>query len=50
MTCRLCERKEADQTGSHITSAFLLASQIGKRGQEKGFLLTTDPSQDYTKN
>jgi len=50
MKCKLCNRNEADQTGSHITSAFLLTSQIGKRGSERGFLITTDPNQDYSKN
>lgn len=50
MKCKLCNRNEADQTGSHITSAFLLTSQIGKRDNERGFLITTDPTQDYSKN
>jgi hypothetical protein len=50
MKCKLCKKNEADQTGSHITSAFLLTSQIGKRGQEKGFLLTTNPDQNYSIN
>lgn len=50
MKCNLCDIKEADQTGSHITSAFLLASQIGKRGEENGYLITTNPEQDYSKN
>lgn len=50
MKCKLCNEKEADQTGSHITSAFLLASQIGKRGEENGYLITTNPEQDYSKN
>lgn len=50
MTCRLCRKKQADQTGSHITSAFLLTSQIGKRGEERGFLITINPNQDYSQN
>lgn len=50
MICNLCKNKEADQTGSHITSAFLLTSQIGKRGEERGFLITTNPNQDYSQN
>lgn len=50
MNCKLCNINEADQTGSHVTSAFLLTSQIGKRDFERGFLLTTDPTQDYTEN
>lgn len=50
MKCKLCRNKDADQTGSHITSAFLLSSQIGKRGEERGFLITTNPEQDYSQN
>lgn len=50
MKCKICKNREADQTGSHITSAFLLASQIGKRGEERGFLITTNPDQDYSQN
>lgn len=50
MKCKLCLKKEADQTGSHITSAFLLTSQIGKRGQEEGYVITNDPKQDYSIN
>jgi hypothetical protein len=50
MICNLCKKKEADQTGSHITSAFLLTSQIGKRGEERDFLITSNPNQDYTQN
>jgi len=50
MKCNLCKIKDADQTGSHITSAFLLTSQIGKRGEERGFLITTNPDQDYSEN
>ena len=45
--CKLCLKKEANQLGSHITSAFLLSSQIGKRGEEKGFTISTDPNQNY---
>ena len=50
MKCKLCKNRVADQTGSHITSAFLLSSQIGKRGEERGCLITTNPEQDYSKN
>lgn len=50
MICNLCKKNEADQTGSHITSAFLLTSQIGKRGEERGFLIMTNPNQDYSQN
>lgn len=48
--CKLCLTNDADQTGSHITSAFLLASQIGKRGEEKSHVITTNPAQDYSEN
>jgi hypothetical protein len=48
--CRLCLTNDADQTGSHITSAFFLVSQIGKRGQEVSHVLTTNPNQDYSEN
>lgn len=50
MNCNLCEINPANQTGSHITSSFLLSTQVGKRGEEKAFLLTTDPNQDYSEN
>jgi hypothetical protein len=48
--CNLCLVNEADQTGSHITSAFLLKSQIGKRGAEKAYILSDDPDQNYMEN
>jgi len=48
--CRLCLKNDADQTGSHITSAFLIASQIGKRGEERSHVITTDSDQDYSEN
>jgi len=50
MKCKICRNKEATQSGSHITSAFLLTSQIGKRGEERGYLISTNPDQDYTEN
>jgi hypothetical protein len=48
--CKLCQKAEATQTGSHITSSFFVKSQIGSRGNEVAFILTTDPNQDYTEN
>lgn len=48
--CKLCLKKEANQSGSHITSAFLLSSQIGKRELEKGFTISTDPNHKYMAN
>ena len=48
--CKLCLTNDADQTGSHITSAFFLVSQVGKRGEEKSHVLTTKPDQDYSEN
>ncbi len=41
--------KQAKQVHT-LHSAFLLTSQIGKRGEERGFLITTNPNQDYSKN
>lgn len=49
-TCKLCLKNEANQTGSHITSCFMVESQIGKRGQEQGFIIEPDSTQDYSKN
>ena len=48
--CQLCKKNEANQTGSHLTSCFIVASQIGKRDEEKGYNLTADPNQDYSEN
>ncbi|MGY3795826.1 hypothetical protein [Aquimarina sp. 433] len=48
--CQLCKKNEANQTGSHLTSCFIVASQIGKRDEEKGHNLTADPNQDYSEN
>lgn len=50
MLCKLCIKNEADQTGSHITSCFLLTSQLGVRGEERGYLITTNPKEDYSVN
>ena len=48
--CLLCEKNEANQTGSHLTSCFIVASQFGKRGEEKAYEITADPNQDYSEN
>jgi hypothetical protein len=48
MICNLCKKKEEVQTGSHITSAFLLTSQIGNINEERSFLITTNLYQDYS--
>ena len=48
--CLLCEKNEANQTGSHLTSCFIVASQIGKRGEEKGYEITANPDLDYSIN
>lgn len=49
-SCKLCLKKEADQTGSHLISCFIVSSQIGERDNEKGFIITSDPEQDYSEN
>ena len=48
--CRLCKISKANQTGSHITSCFIVASVIGKRDEEKGFHFNSDPQNDYSDN
>ncbi len=48
--CYLCKKREATQTGSHITSCFFVSSQIGERGEEEAYRISDEPSQDYTVN
>ncbi len=48
--CQLCKRNKANKTNSHIVPAFWLKSQIGERGNEKAYLITEDPKQNYTEN
>ncbi len=50
MECRLCHNSEANQTGSHLLSAFLVKSMIGERDNETGFLITKKPELDYRQN
>lgn len=50
MYCKLCNKNEANQSGSHITSAFLLTSQIGSRGSERNYIITGDSNQNYLIN
>ena len=50
MKCKLCNQSEANQTGSHLFSAFLVESMLGKRGKEIGHLITASPELDYKKN
>ncbi len=39
--CVLCQKREADKTGSHIVPAFMLVSLIGKRNKEIGFQISS---------
>lgn len=48
--CKLCKRNKANKTNSHIVPAFWLESQIGKRGNEKAYLTTENPKQNYPEN
>ncbi len=49
-TCKLCLAAPANQTGSHLFSAFLVQSMIGKRDHEKGYEITGSASLDYRQN
>lgn len=48
--CKLCKKEDANQTGSHLTSCFIVKSQLGKRDDEVGHLFSDDlkiePSQN----
>jgi len=46
-SCKLCLTAEATQTGSHLLSAFMVESMVGKRGQEKGYLINAKANFDY---
>ncbi|HSH67508.1 MAG TPA: hypothetical protein VLB84_17320 [Bacteroidia bacterium] len=48
--CKLCKENEADQTGSHILSCLSIKSMIGERGEEKSYLISPDPTENYRKN
>lgn len=48
--CRLCNENNADQTGSHILSCLSIKSMIGERGEEKSYLISPDPTENYRKN
>ena len=50
LLCKLCLTNEATQTGSHIVSAFYIKPVVGGRGKEVSHAVTSDPSQDYTKD
>jgi len=45
--CKICKEKKADQTGSHLLSAFFVESMIGKRDDESSFLLTDKPNLEH---
>lgn len=46
-TCKICKESKADQTGSHLLSAFFIESMIGKRDDESSFLLTDKPNFEH---
>lgn len=48
--CYLCKTNEANQTGSHLFSAFLLESMVGKRDAEKAFFISGGADLEYRKN
>lgn len=48
--CQLCKRNKANNKNSHIVPAFWLKSQIGERNEEKAYLITEEPKQDYKKD
>ena len=47
--CQLCKEKEANQTGSHLLSCFMVTSMLGERGEENEFLISSVGG-DYRKN
>lgn len=47
--CHLCQKAEANQTGSHLTSCFMVNSMLGERDNEKGYVISSEGG-DYTKN
>jgi len=49
-TCAICLIAEATQTGSHLLSAFMVESTVGKRGSEKGYIIDDEPNFDYRIN
>jgi len=48
--CAICLTREANQTGSHMLSAFMIESTVGKRGEELGYHIDTEPNFDYRQN
>lgn len=48
--CKICLTREANQTGSHMLSSFLIERAVGKRGQEKAYLVDEEPNFDYRNN
>lgn len=49
MKCRLCKKADANQTGSHITSCFMVNSLLGDRDKEEGFIISSRGG-DFTIN
>ena len=50
MSCQLCKSAEANQTGSHLFSAFLVESMLGKRNNEVGYFISASADLDYRKD
>jgi hypothetical protein len=48
--CKLCKSTEANQTGSHLLSAFMVTTMIGERNREVGHLLSKGSVLGYREN
>jgi hypothetical protein len=48
--CKMCLSSPANQTGSHLLSAFMVESMIGPRDHEIGYQITASADLDYRKN
>lgn len=48
--CAICLTRDANQTGSHMLSAFMIESTVGKRSEELGYIINEEPDFDYRKN
>lgn len=48
--CKICQKAQATQTGSHMLSAFTMDGMLGIAGAEKGFLLSSNPASNYKLN
>ena len=48
--CAICLTRDANQTGSHMLSAFMIESTVGKRGEELCYIIDEEPDFDYLEN